>query len=221
MKHILIGLLVAMVSIGCFNDEWKQLFDGQGFSGWTFHVFDGSPPENIWEVRDEIIVVNGKDQSNGVLCTEKSYSNYELKYEWRWMDSKGNSGCLIHCSIPKTMKSWPTSLEVQLGSGNAGDFIFLGETADVDEKQITKNKEGKPGRRRANLTDDSENPGGEWNKMHIIANNSKVEVYVNGDFVNKGWNTSANEGAICFQAERANIQFRNIRIMEYLNRSSE
>jgi hypothetical protein len=92
-------------------------------------------------VRDEIIVVNGKDQSNGVLCTEKSYSNYELKYEWRWMDSKGNSGCLIHCSIPKTMKSWPTSLEVQLGSGNAGDFIFLGETADVDEKQITKNKE--------------------------------------------------------------------------------
>ena len=75
MKHILIGLLVAMVSIGCFNDEWKQLFDGQGFSGWTFHVFDGSPPENIWEVRDEIIVVNGKDQSNGVLCTAQSYSN--------------------------------------------------------------------------------------------------------------------------------------------------
>jgi hypothetical protein len=32
--------------------------------------------------------------------------------------------------------------------------------------------------------------------------------------VNKGWNASASEGAIGLQAEKANIQFRNIRIKE-------
>lgn len=215
MKNTLMGLLLAgMVSIGIAEESWKPLFDGKGFTGWTFDVKGDASPEPIWKVVDGTIVVNGKDNPPGVLRTEKSYTDYELEFEWRWPGEPGNSGCLIHVSSPREISIWPKSIEVQLFGGNAGDFWLIGESIDVDEKQIAPDKKGKPSRRRLNLTDGSEKPVGEWNKMHIIAKDSKVEVYVNGDLVNKGWNTSVNEGAICLQAEKADIQFRNIRIKE-------
>ena len=50
--------------------------------------------------------------------------------------------------------------------------------------------------------------------MRVVAKGNMIEVFVNGTLVQKGWESSVSEGAICLQAERANVQFRNIRIME-------
>lgn len=214
MKKLLIALIAGIVSVGHAAEEWKPLFNGKDFSGWTFDVSGKGKPENIWKVVDGTIVINGKGRPAGVIRTEKDYSDYELEFEWRWARGKGNSGCLIHTSKPRNLGIWPRSLEVQLMAGNAGDFWQIGETIDVDEKQIVKNKVGKPTRRRVNLTDGSEKPLGEWNKMRIVAKGATVEVYVNGTLVNKGWNSSATKGAICLQAEGADIQFRKIRIKQ-------
>ena len=109
----------------------------------------------------------------------------------------------------------PSPSKYSYASENAGDFWLIGETIEVDqEKQIAKNKDGKPSRRRLNLTDGAEKPLGEWNKMRILAKGSRIEVFVNGTPVQKGWDASVSEGAICLQAEGADIQFRNIRIKE-------
>ena len=112
------------------------------------------------------------------------------------------------------MNVWPKSIEVQLMKENAGDFWQIGETIEVNPGQIAEGKKGKPSRRRLNLTDGSEKPLGEWNQMRIVAKGATVEVFVNGTLVQKGWDSSATEGAICLQSEKANIQFRNIRIKE-------
>ena len=48
--------------------------------------------------------------------------------------------------------------------------------------------------------------------MRVVARGNVVDVFVNGTHVNHGWNLSVSRGAICFQAEKADIQFRNIRI---------
>lgn len=215
MKQLLLtGLLSVIISTGMAESEWKPLFNGKDFSGWTFDVKGDAAPESIWKITDGIISVEGKGKPVGVIRTEKAYADYELEFEWRWANGKGNSGCLIHSSQPRNLNIWPKSLEVQLMADNAGDFWQIGETIDVDEKQVTKNNKGQPTRRRVNLTDGSEKPLGEWNKMRIIAKGSTVEVYVNGTLVNKGWNSSAKKGAICLQAEGADIQFRNIRIKQ-------
>ena len=213
-RTLILGLLAGMASFGYAGDGWTPLFDGQSFTGWTFDTLDKAAPETIWEIKDGTIVVKGKNNPAGVMRTDKSYSNYTLEFEWRWMDAKGNSGCLIHSSEPRLMSVWPKSLEVQLMAENAGDFWLIGETVEVNPEQIAQGKNGKPSRRRLNLTDDSEKPLGEWNQMRVIAKGATVEVFVNGTLVNKGWDASVSEGAICFQAEKANIQFRNIRIKE-------
>ena len=214
MMRIIALLMAGMVSCGVAGEEWKPLFNGKDFQCWTFDTLDKAAPETIWSVSDGTIVVRGKSSPSGVMRTEQSYSDYTLEFEWRWMNGKGNSGCLIHCSTPRLMNVWPKSMEVQLASENAGDFWQIGETIEVEEKQIVKNKDGTLSRRRLNLTDGAENPLGEWNTMRILAKGNTIEVFVNGTHVQKGWGASVAEGAICFQAEGADIQFRNIRIQD-------
>ena len=212
MKRIFALLLAGMVSCAFAGEDWTPLFNGEDFQGWSFDTFDKAAPEAIWSVSNGTLVVQGKGKPGGVMRTEQSYSDYALEFEWRWMNGKGNSGCLIHCSTPRRINVWPQSIEVQLASEHAGDFWLIGETIEVDEKQIVRNKDGSPSRRRLNLTDGAEKPPGEWNKMRIIAEGSMIVVFVNGTAVQKGWDASVAEGAICFQEEGADIQFRNIRI---------
>jgi hypothetical protein len=209
--HVLLFAML-MVSSGFSEEGWIPLFNGKDLTGWTFDTLDKAEPGTIWSVRDGTVMVQGKDRPSGVMRTEKSYSDYELEFEWRWPGLAGNSGCLIHCTDPREMNVWPKSVEVQLQSGSAGDFWLIGETIEVTPEQIVQGKDGLPGRRRLKLVDGCENPLGEWNRMHIVAKGETVEVYVNGTLVQKGWDASVSGGAICLQAERADIQFRNIRI---------
>ena len=183
-----------------------RLFNGKDFAGWTFDISkEGVKPEQIWSVRDGMLVCKGKPA--GVIRTEKEYGNYELTFEWRWPKGKtpGNSGCLIHCSEPRVLGVWPKCLEVQLQSGDAGDFWMLGEKIAV--------KDGKQkGRRWLNMTDGAEKPIGEWNTMKIRAEGGKVTVWVNGEKVNEGTGCTAVKGAICLQSEGAEIHFRNVEL---------
>ncbi len=222
MKHrlskFILGLSLLAVSIASAAPDkgWKPLLMKNSLRGWTFDVFDGSAAEDIYSIKKGILSIQGKGKSTAVIRTKKEFSDYELKWEWRWPDEPGNSGCLIHCSTPREMNVWPKSLEVQMAHGKAADFIHIGETIEVTEAQIPRDiPEGSwMVRLRNNLTDDSEKEPGEWNQGHLIVKGDSVTVYINGDLVNKGWDCSATKGAICFQAEKANVEYRNIRIKQ-------
>jgi hypothetical protein len=40
--------------------------------------------------------------------------------------------------------------------------------------------------------------------------NDSISVWVNNDFVNKGWNCTATSGQIALQAEGAEVEFRKV-----------
>ncbi|NND34579.1 MAG: DUF1080 domain-containing protein, partial [Saprospiraceae bacterium] len=63
-----------------------------------------------------------------------------------------------------------------------------------------------------NLTDGSENPVGEWNHMHIECLGDQIKVWVNGDFVNHGFDCTAQQGQIALQAEGAEVEFRRVEL---------
>lgn len=215
MKKVYLFIVMALAPVCIGVEEWVALFNGEDFSGWTFDVLDDTSLESIWEVKDGVIQAAGAGKPRSVMRTENSYSNYILEFEWRWPGEPGNSGCLIHCATPRYRNVWPQCLEVQLHSGNAGDFILLGHTIEVEDIQIPKNYD-RPWKQwlRYNLTDDSEKAPGEWNRMRIATKGNLVEVYVNGILVNRGWNGSEDSGSISFQAELADVQFRAIRIRD-------
>jgi hypothetical protein len=200
---------VTVANVAVSADKEVLLFNGKDLTGWTHHSRDpDSKIADVWQVEDGILVCTGMPV--GYLRTVKvDYENYTLTLDWRWKPGTkgGNSGVLIHTSTPNALGVWPKSLEVQLGSGNAGDFWAIPLDTDFD---VVNEDQRRKGRRVLNLTDDSEKPIGEWNKMEITCKNDEIIVRVNGDLVNHATNCSVQKGAICLQSEGAPIHFRNI-----------
>lgn len=207
MLRILLSCLLLVSPVLLNAAEPVALFNGKDLAGWTFDVIDSEvKPEAIWSVSDGLLVCKGKPP--GVIRTVKDdYSNYELTLEWRWSPGAkpGNSGLLIHASKPREMFVWPKSLEVQLGSGNAGDFWMIGE-------KVTVAGSTPQGRRWLKRQESTEKPPGEWNTMRVRCHGENVTVWVNDTLMNEGTGLTATRGAICLQSEGAEIHFRKVEL---------
>ena len=198
------------------------LFNGTDLSNWETDVPDKdsnkSAPDSFI-VRDGMLVSLGTPR--GHLLTRQAYRDYRLEVEYRFPGKPGNCGVLVHASCLRALyKMFPQSIEVQMNSGDAGDFWCIQENIEVPDMEARRPK--KPGeewggaegdaRRILNLTDASERPLGQWNTMVIEARGNSVTVWVNGELVNNGVNATADHGRIAIQAEGAEVEFRRIQI---------
>lgn len=200
----------------------QALFNGKDLTGWKADVplKDTKP-----DAPDSFIVRNGMlvslGEPKGHLTTTAHYRNYRLEVEYRFPGKPGNCGVLVHSTTPRVRGNmFPKSLEVQMYSGNAGDFWCIEENIEVpDMEKRRPKKEGQKwgggkddARRILNLTDNSEKPVGEWNSMVIDVRERTITVWVNGDLVNEGFNCTADRGAISIQAEGSEVEIRKLQI---------
>jgi hypothetical protein len=198
----------------------RELFNGRDLSGWHIDVpaMDKDPTaRNPFIVRDGLLVSLGKP--GGHLITDVAHEDYRLEVQYRFAGEPGNAGVLVHASTPRALYGmFPRSIEVQMMHQNAGDFWSIIEDIRVPDQERRRGPreewgvtEGKQ-RRTLNLTDESENPVGEWNTMVIEALNDEIKVWVNGDLVNHGFAATADEGQIALQAEGSEVEFRRVRL---------
>lgn len=223
----LIAVIIALISTSLAQDTATKLavtplFNGKDLTGWHADIPAADKDENLepsFIAREGMLVSLGKPR--GHLITDKSYSDYKLVVEYRFPGKPGNCGVLVHTSTPRVLYDmFPSSIEVQMNSGHAGDFWCIGENIEVPEmeKRRPRGKDqqwgGKKGdaRRILNLTDDSEKPVGEWNTMVIECKGKEVKVHVNGDLVNHGSNCTVDRGQIAIQAEGAEVEFRKLEL---------
>jgi hypothetical protein len=203
-------------------DRVIPLFNGMDLAGWEADVPAKDKDPNVpasFVVRDGLLVSRGKPE--GHLITTAAYRDYRLVAEYRFPGKGGNCGILVHASRPRALyKMFPQSIEVQMMSGDAGDFWCIQE--DIQVKDMEKRRPRKPNekwggaegdaRRVLNLTDGSEKPLGEWNTMVIEARGRTIKVWVNGDLVNDGFGATAESGRIALQAEGTEVEFRKVEI---------
>jgi hypothetical protein len=198
------------------------LFNGVDLAGWEADVpardADPNTPDSFI-VRDGLLVSLGKPP--GHLLTTRAYRDYRLEVEYRFPGEGGNCGILVHSSRPRALyEMFPQSIEVQMNSGDAGDFWCIQEDITVPGMETRRpRKDGQEwgsaegdARRILNLTDGSEKPLGEWNTMVIEARGRTVKVWVNGDLVNEGFDCTADHGRIAIQAEGTEVEFRRVEI---------
>jgi hypothetical protein len=222
MRRILVFLAIALVSVpfsSCTQEyDSVTLFNGNDLTGWHWDVpaMDDDP-----EVRNPFIVRNGLLVTLGTplghLITDSVYQDYRLETEYRFSAEPGNCGILVHASTPRALYDmFPQSIEVQMMHENAGDFWCIVEDIEVPEMEARRGSkedwgivEGKA-RRIRNLTEDSENPVGEWNTMVIECLDDQIKVWVNNDLVNHGFNATATQGQIAIQAEGSEVEFRKL-----------
>jgi len=203
-------------------DRTIALWNGKDLSNWEADVpkrdADPSLPASF-AVRDGMLVSMGKPE--GHLVTKQAYRDYRFVAEYRFPGKGGNCGVLVHASRPRALyKMFPQSIEVQMMSGDAGDFWCIQE--DIKVPDMEKRRPRKPNekwggaegdaRRILNLTDGSEKPLGQWNTMVIEARGRSITVWVNGDLVNNGVDATADRGKIALQAEGTEVEFRKVEI---------
>ena len=206
-----------------FTSTWakpkiQSLFNGKDLTGWSMDIpaHDKKPElAKSFIVRDGMLVSLGKPF--GHLLTDKEYESYLLIAEYRFAGKPGNCGILVHASKLRNLyKMYPKSIEVQMNHTHAGDFWCIVEdikVPDMIKRRGAKEKwgitEGKA-RRILNLTDGSEKPVGEWNRMKIECLGDEVKVWVNGELVNHGHGCTAQKGKLSIQAEGSEVEFRRL-----------
>ena len=173
-------LLIFSTTTAC--SQLVSLFNGENLDGWHVDVPEMDEDDsaiNPFIVRDGMLVSLGTP--NGHLITDKTYQDYRLEVEYRFAGEPGNCGILVHASTPRSLyEMFPKSLEVQMMHENAGDFWCIVENIEVPDMEARRGPkeewgitEGK-GRRILNITDGSENPLGEFNRMVIERLNDKI-----------------------------------------------
>ncbi len=198
---ISILLFLATLSVAPGED----LLSESDLSNWTFESKAGAEAaKKSWKLQDGVLSTTGKPI--GFIRSGKSYGDYTLTFEWRWLpgSENGNSGLLFHAGETPEGNDWPQCVESQLQQGNAGDFWMIGETLQAPGKNEA--------RRWHRTADPAEKPVGEWNMMTVVCKADTVTVKVNGTIVNEGTNLSTTSGNICFQAEGAPIELRAIAV---------
>lgn len=174
--------------------DWIQLFNGKNLDGWrpkirhhelgdnygnTFRVEDG-----LLKVRYDTDKYEKFAEKFGHLFTDKSYSNYRLRVEYRFVDQQcpggpgwaiRNSGMMLHCENPETMtidQDFPASIEYQL---LGGDGVKARTTANLCTPGTNVVLDGKLFLPHCTNSKSKTYPGEQW----ITA---EVEVHGAGEF---------------------------------------
>jgi hypothetical protein len=187
------------------------------------------------------VPVTGRKQEFGYIATSETYKNYHLRFEYKWGTkrfkprdaSKRDSGLLYHVVGPDRV--WPRSVELQIQEGDTGDFWLLDGTTTTTT--VVSAKAGTPKYREDGEPFTTE-PGSfvrlakshandkktDWNYVEVIVTENEATHIVNGHVNNWGQdfrqpdpdgmtrNVPLNEGRILFQAEGAEVFYRNIEI---------
>ena len=203
MKKIVILLIISAFTASCRTlpkSRTISLFNGKDMSGWHIDIPLKDKKPNApaaFIVRDGMLVSLGNPK--GHIITDAVHQNYRLEIEYRFAGKPGNCGVLVHASTPRALYGmFPKSIEVQMHHTNAGDFWCIVEditVPDMVKRRGAKEKWGTvkgKARRILNLTNGSEKPAGEWNRMVIECVNDSVMVWVNDDLVNHGSNCTGN-----------------------------
>jgi hypothetical protein len=193
--------MVLLGQLSAADDDFKPLFNGKDLTGFkTVGVKD-----DTFKVVDGEIHCTGKP--NGYFRTDKSYKNYHLKFEWKYVrpadltdDAKftGNSGCLVH--ITGDDKVWPKCIEVQGMNRDMCKTFPVGFKGEAKDDPAARKKAIKP--------------VGEWNTVEIISKDGTLTSILNGAKIAVDFKSELMEGPIGWQSEGAPIYFRKIMIKE-------
>lgn len=119
--------------------KWVPLFNGKNLDGWTPKIKGlelGEDPLKTFRVEDGVLKVSYENYATfenrfGHLFYKTPFSHYVIRVEYRFTGDQcpggagwayRNSGVMLHCQDPKTMRKdqdFPVSIEAQLLGGDA------------------------------------------------------------------------------------------------------
>ena len=180
-----------------------DLFNGKDFNGWKIISRDTNSPIQTWTVTNGIIHCIGNPI--GYLRTEKSFRDYSLTVEWRFVKiapKADNTGVLLHMQLPD--KVWPMCVQVQGKHDRQGDLFLMAGAESKEHRGMDANT-AIPMR-----GDSNEKPVGEWNTSVTLCSSNNVKAFINDRLMNETSECTVSSGFIGIQSEGAEIEIRKI-----------
>jgi hypothetical protein len=144
------------------DEGFVQLFNGKDLSGWT----GAAKNRKTYRVENGVLIC---DKGKGLFRTEKEYSDFILRFEFK-LTPGANNGLGIR--MPAQGNAAYEAMELQI----------LDDTADKYKKlkdyQYHGSIYGVVAAKRGFLK-----PVGEWNKQEVTAKGSKITVKLNGEII--------------------------------------
>ncbi|MBM4001454.1 MAG: DUF1080 domain-containing protein [Planctomycetes bacterium] len=146
----------------CFaQDGWVPLFNGRNLNDWTQR--NGTATYRI--DGDSVVGRTAEGSPNSFLCTNKEYSDFELKFEVK-VDDGLNSGVQFRSqSKPERDNGRVHGPQVEIATNGTAGFVY-GEalnTGWLNEPAAHRHFKN-----------------GEWNAYHLIAKGKSIKTFVNG-----------------------------------------
>jgi hypothetical protein len=253
---LLLSLLLSSTFLSCSKkngekEEWISLFNGRDLTGWqikfTGHELNDNY-KNTFRVEDGILKASYDeyeifDEKFGHIYTDKKFSNYILRLEYRFTGEQvpggpdwgiRNNGIMFHSQSAESMRidqEFPVSIETQLLAGNGiderttGNVCTPGTNVVINGELVTEHC----------IESTSETyHGDQWVTAEVEVHGSgKIIHRINGDVVfeyekpqldpededakkmiDAGADLLLSEGHIALQAESHNTEFRKIELLE-------
>ena len=246
---LFLGAVSAQKSIN-YKKGFVKLFNGKDWTGWDLKLRSGDPEmaKNVYAIENGMVHVyknypdsfelnKGTNQTHGLFFTQKKYSKFIFKFEYKWGTKIINNfdqfqydaGMYYHVFDAAI---WPKGIEYQVRynhlkkMNHTGDFWASGTSfqwySGTDVKSFLIPNEGgkeapiKRGEHLASPKAKYNALNGKWNKCEVIVMADKYAIHkLNGEIVNMATNLSKSEGIIGLQSETAEIYYRNIEIKEF------
>jgi len=187
---------------------FQQLFNGKSLEGWT--LVGGKGPG--YSVKDGILVCPA--DGGGNLFTEKEYSNFIFRFEFR-LTAGANNGVGIRAPLE-------------------GDAAYKGMEIQILDNTAPQYAHLRPGQYQGSIYDVVPakrgflKPVGEWNQEEIRAEGRHIRVTLNGTIIvdanlaaitdpevlKKHPGLARTSGHIGFLGHGTRVEFRNIRVKE-------
>lgn len=214
MKIFLASLLLVLPSLAA-EEDFKPLFNGKNLDGWTRVNGLGE-----FKVSDGHITGSGKNvKNNTFLRTDRTYKDFDLRFEMKFDDLSGNSGMMfrglqrpgqdgrVHgyqCEHDNRRgRSWTAGLYDEARRG----WLVPDRDDPVESKKFSEQ-----GQRLMKLDD--------WNRIRILCEGRHIRIWLNGelrvDFTDKD-EAFTPEGFLALQVhsgDSCNVRWRNLRIRE-------
>jgi hypothetical protein len=249
MRNILVIITLIVISLSACKqpvaqkEVWTQLFNGKDLTGWTVKITGYPAGENFgntFYVEDSILKVKydayGDDFAGrfGHLYTNKSYSHYKLRVEYRFVgeQAKGgpnwayrNSGAMLHAQAPETMalkQDFPVSIEAQM---LGGDGTHERKTGNVCTPGTEVHINGELYKGHCCESTSKTYHGDQWVTIEmIVLGDSIVHHVMEGDTImtytrltageGNANPTPLTEGRIALQSESHPVEFRKVELLD-------
>src|SRR5436190_14389695 len=138
LSLIAIGSSFSLASAGAGeaskNGAWKSLFNGTNLDGWDIVLRNArsDDPDHLVQIHDGAVHMykdapEGSQQPHGYIVTQKEYSSYHLRLEYKWGNkrfgqrakSRRDAGVLYHAVGKDGV--WPRNVECQIQENDVGD----------------------------------------------------------------------------------------------------